>query len=1304
MAAENNIVGEVGLKVVPVDPGFDAGVKKIIDRLEAQAKLKVGADTSAAGQAVDKLSKDIENKLGGAWVQAAAQAAAFTAAIYGSKAAVEAVINKFSQLFDGLAKARAGFNSILGDKAGGVLLNQVRQFAIDSPFVTSELVQYSQQLLGVGKAAATIVPTLKNVGDIVASVGGDTSQLGSILYALTQIQTIGKLTGQDARQLQNQLVPITRYIAEYTKQSVADVKKLQEAGGISSDIVFAAIANQGKKVEGALNASVRTIAGAKSVLSDTVTALLQNNVGLQGIFDDIVKGIQSLATAIGKPENLKFINDAINSVVGVYEQLKPVVAGFLQFAGQAGTGGLAVFGRVLETLANVLDAFPVSFLKIIGQALGVLATLKAPLALLKYADSIRLTATGLLGVGPALNKVTAGLTTNATANTTAAVAATQANSAYSKLSAEFIAVAESAAAATAAIDNVGVATQKTGLKARAAQGLKSTFGTGFTPSGSKLGLGVSVAAGLAGSVLQGADSTNGAAQAAGGALTYGAIGAQVAGPYGAAIGAAFGAITGYLDSQDAILEKQIAKNRELGKKAAEAYLRETAEIYRTATPQAAQFALDEITKTQAAIQAAKDAIPKDVYKATTPDGNIVDRATSRLFGSTGSDEQRLKGERDKQIALLQDTLTVQQEKLATFAQPILNAVKATRDAGVGKDFLKQSTSPASVGSDPVKSFKELDVAFRAYGVTTQDVINLGSEAFTALVTQIDGLDTAQKKAVVSANTLALAYKDSAAASAALYGNQIAEISNKLSALNAVEQAKAAAISAAQPGGSAVQKEIAALTSEQATKQAQQTARAVAYADSIVASEEAIKQAKQANNDVLAASLAAQEKEVAEAAAVVAEQRVLSEVYDAVTAALRGQNAETERYLGNLSLAQTAANQVYRPLIQVAQAQASFINTLSSGSSSIAAVLTDTATASELAALEVTALTVAQSQFTAAMTASKNENLAYAQGEEIANVIREAAKINIGNLTDSVLGLNSQLDSVSGKQAVATVIINGVAQAIEQIGLLQTALASLGVGTKFSKYTNEEQNTARREIAKQKHIIDILTGKVPDDKNVLAGISVGAQAIIQPQLDAEAAKNAKSAGDTAGKAADAIQTAIEALTSKLSQSANDIAAAAQKWVTSIKERTQYEQSLSASRLTNNTDRQSKDLIELTAGLANLRGRGVSQPVLDALGIDNIGDTRQVRKLVNSSDADLAKLAEAVANRDNLAQNLAVSEEDRRTRANITQAIIDAAKTLNIDLSKEGAAQISNQFNITPSSNADEIAAQILSILSGGRIGR
>lgn len=1573
--ASNDRVGNVYLDVLPRGTTFNSGVQAIINKAEKDAKFNVGANTAQAEQQVKKLSDQITNDVGGSWVTAATQAAAFTGAVFAVRAAVEGVVNKFSELFDGIAKARAGFTALLGEKSGNSLLAQVRQFAIDSPFVTSELVSYSQQLLGVGKAANTIVPTLKNVGDIVASVGGDTSQLGSILYALTQIQTIGKLTGQDARQLQNQLVPITRYIADYTGKAVADVKKLEEAGGISSDLVFAAIQNQGKKVEGALNNSVRTISGAKSVLSDTVRNFFQSSTGLNKIYDDLVKGIQKLAAEVAKPEIQTKIEGFLDSFGKLYEALKPVLKGLSDLAGSGGLTTLSTFTTILDSLATVINAIPEPVLKLIGTTFGVLGALKAPLALIQYATNIQRITSGLLG--QAVASKTAAIATEqvAVAETAATIAARESAVAYEQMSLQLGEVSTQAV----------VAAERISLLARAKAGLTNDQG-GFTRGGSGAVLGASVAAGLAGSLLQSnTSSSNVPTQTAGGALTYGALGAQLGatfGPEGAAIGAiggaALGAITSFLSSSEEKLRKEVQKYKDIGKATADAYLQEQQKAFANSDPTAIQGGVDKL----AALQLQLDQLNRSKFQ--NPNINTESDPTFQLQKAADARE-KFNSENAKSKAELQGQIAELQPQIDQLTQPILDTVELLRKNGQGQSFFQQIIGQPVEGR-AIKSITDLDAEFRQYGLTIADVAAKGPAAVLEIITNINGLDTAQKKAVVSANELADAIKTAQADSQAIYATQISNITAQTNAISALDKAKKSGASVLTPGTEADQ-QTSVLTAQGDLLKAQDAARSLAYANSVVATNAAILRAKKEGNSALITELELNKDKVATDAAVAAEQKVANDVLESNTKAVYANitarylalqvaarqkistdlelaqtsvstlqaakaaqltgltksadplaqiaasktlldaqdaaaneaankasardraalalladktsvkaieiqssitseetiakeaarqkvlndviqdgvvslqyynqaqeiandqrqkaiqltelqnrssaiggltsataarvtaiqrpddaalqvasrlataqavqasgdaaaflateklvaardelikggfteanqnvkslnaqiayadqvartaaetsalaqierdasiarlnyNVQTITFLENLQKAQIAAAAVFGDEIAKDQALSGFAGAIDSAAQS--AIAFATAASSKIvkgdifsgvidqstqAALVLSAATAKQSQFTAALAYGASTAQAAAIGLSAYNAVLEGALVNFDDITKKVLGLNSVLATTdgTGQAAVVTATSKAIAQTEAALAAAQQQVAALtpAGGRNSDDTAGNSDATAKlaaavAESARQQHILDILAGKAKDDLGILSSISVGAQAIIQPQLDQAAAQKAKEAADNLQQWQDKIVNATNALTDRLQAAADNIASAADKWVGSIKERTQYEAAVSVSRLTRNATQQGADISEITSGLANLRSRGVSDAVLKALGIDSIADVRQVRKLVKSSDSDLAKLTGAVSARGAQALTLATSEEQAQQRQTITSAILDAAKTLGVEsnFTKAQATALANSIDINVNMDPAAIAAAFIATLSGAKIG-
>lgn len=94
---------------------------------------------------------------------------------------------------------KAGFSSLLGsaDKANQMVSN-LQQMAAKTPFELTDLAKASQTLLAFGADAETIMPTLKNIGDVSL---GNKERFQALSLAFGQVQASGKLMGQDLLQI-----------------------------------------------------------------------------------------------------------------------------------------------------------------------------------------------------------------------------------------------------------------------------------------------------------------------------------------------------------------------------------------------------------------------------------------------------------------------------------------------------------------------------------------------------------------------------------------------------------------------------------------------------------------------------------------------------------------------------------------------------------------------------------------------------------------------------------------------------------------------------------------------------------------------------------------------------------------------------------------------------------------------------------------------------------------------------------------------------------------------------------------------
>lgn len=156
------------------------------------------------------------------------------------------------------------------------LIAEISDFAAKTPFSKLGLADAGKTLMAFGLEADKVVPTLKMLGDIA---GADQNKLKGLALVFGQIQSTGKLMGQDLLQLINQgFNPLTE-ISKQTGISVARLKDAMAQGAITADMVTAAFKSatrEGGLFFGNLEAQSQTFTGKISTLKDNFVTALQN--------------------------------------------------------------------------------------------------------------------------------------------------------------------------------------------------------------------------------------------------------------------------------------------------------------------------------------------------------------------------------------------------------------------------------------------------------------------------------------------------------------------------------------------------------------------------------------------------------------------------------------------------------------------------------------------------------------------------------------------------------------------------------------------------------------------------------------------------------------------------------------------------------------------------------------------------------------------------------------------------------------------------------------------------------------------
>lgn len=205
------------------------------------------------------------------------------------------------------------FEVLLGSKKkSDKFVKEIIDYAVATPFSTSNISGAAQTLLGFNVAAEKVMPTLKQIGDITM---GDAQRFDSLSLAFAQMSAAGRLLGQDLNQMINAGFNPLQVISEQTGRSFSDLKKEMEKGGISSEMVakaFKDATSEGGKYHGMLLKNIDSTNTLKNQLSGAFEEMY-NDLGKKG--EGVIK--YSYKAGIALVSNYETVGKVIATSIAV---------------------------------------------------------------------------------------------------------------------------------------------------------------------------------------------------------------------------------------------------------------------------------------------------------------------------------------------------------------------------------------------------------------------------------------------------------------------------------------------------------------------------------------------------------------------------------------------------------------------------------------------------------------------------------------------------------------------------------------------------------------------------------------------------------------------------------------------------------------------------------------------------------------------------------------------------------------------------------------------------------------------------
>lgn len=311
--------------------GFNGqAVKRGLDMLKTDVKV-FGKSAGSISGAFQNIGKNMFKYISGGLVDLASKVTAlFTVAIpaaigAGVVALGKAASNSASQLETMLAQYEIFTGSAEKAKA---LFAASREIAVKSPLELKDIAESVRLLLAMGVSQEKVARTTDMLSEISA---GNAEVMGRLAYAFGQINSLGRLTGTELRQLTETGFNPLEFIMRKTGETMEQVRKRMEDGGISVKEVedaMNAATSAGGRFYGLNEKMSRTFSGQVSMMKDQwnqLTATLGDglNEGLKVAMSAITTKLPEFKEQFSKIG--KSIGDAIaDAVAGDMQKLTAI--------------------------------------------------------------------------------------------------------------------------------------------------------------------------------------------------------------------------------------------------------------------------------------------------------------------------------------------------------------------------------------------------------------------------------------------------------------------------------------------------------------------------------------------------------------------------------------------------------------------------------------------------------------------------------------------------------------------------------------------------------------------------------------------------------------------------------------------------------------------------------------------------------------------------------------------------------------------------------------------------------------------
>ena len=277
-------------------------------------------------------------------------------AIAAGWAAKQFILNPIN-VADAYSSANISFSTLLGKDQGQQMMDDLDQFAKATPFNTTNVISNAQKMLAMGWEAEDIIKDMEVIGNAAAATGKLDTGLESIVRALSQIKTKGRLSTEELNQLAEAGIAAKAMLAEQLgygtgDEGIAKMTEDLEEGAIASDKAIEALLAGMKKYDGMMDSMANeTVEGLWSQLQDVFNINIVRKWG-QGLQDGAKQGLGTILNLLDSSEGaLKEFGDIVYRVGKTFsnwaaDKLEDAVAKIREITGSEAFQNASLGGKI----------------------------------------------------------------------------------------------------------------------------------------------------------------------------------------------------------------------------------------------------------------------------------------------------------------------------------------------------------------------------------------------------------------------------------------------------------------------------------------------------------------------------------------------------------------------------------------------------------------------------------------------------------------------------------------------------------------------------------------------------------------------------------------------------------------------------------------------------------------------------------------------------------------------------------------------------------------------------------------------